>query len=182
MPFSSKPARRVAFGGILCALSLLSLFLSGIFPYAEYTCPALAGIFLMPLVSDYGRRTAWIAWGAISLLGFFVTPNKEAAALFFVFLGYYPILKSHLEQLRSRRAEIMVKLLIFNLAMLAAYGFLVLLLGMSELIKEMDIGLKYGIFLFWLAGNVIFLFYDLALSRIAWMYDLRIRPMLKHLR
>ena len=70
MPFSSKPARRVAFGGILCALSLLSLFLSGIFPYAEYTCPALAVIFLMPLVSDYGRRTAGIAGGAISLLGF----------------------------------------------------------------------------------------------------------------
>lgn len=78
-------AKKAAFGGIACALSLLCMFLSALFPFAEYTCPALAGIVLVALVIDFGKRTAWVAYAAVAFLTVFITPNKEAAMLFIVF-------------------------------------------------------------------------------------------------
>lgn len=171
-----KASRRIAFGGIAAALSLLFLFLSGVFPFAEYTCPALAGIVLIALVIDFGKPTAWIAYGAVALLALIATPNKESAVLFVFFLGYYPILKSNIEQLRSRVAEWAVKLVAFNLMGALAYLLLINVFGMTGLLEEMSGGMQYGLLLFWGLGNIAFVVYDLALSRLIQLYCLRVRP------
>ena len=171
-----KASRRIAFGGVVSALSLLFLFLSGVFPFAEYTCPALAGLVLVALVIDFGKPAAWVAYGAVALLAFLVTPNKEAAVLFVLFLGYYPILKSSIEQLRSRAAEWAVKFLSFNLMGALSYLLLINVFGMTELLEEMSGGMKYGLLLFWAIGNVVFFVYDIAISSLIQFYCVRIRP------
>ena len=170
---------KVAFGGIACALSLLCMFLSGVFPMAEYTTPALAGIILVVLVIDFGKPAAWIAYGAVSLLSLFITPNKEAVILFIAFLGYYPILKSNLEQIKSRVLEWVLKMLVFNAACISAYFVIINLFGMTELITEMSMGLEYGIYLFLALANAVFVLYDIALSQVITFYFNVIRPKLR---
>ncbi len=171
----------IAFGGIVCALSLLCMFLSGVFPFAEYTCPALAGIILVALVIDFGKKTAWIAYAAIAALCLFVTPNKEAAVLFIAFLGYYPIVKSNLEQIKSRVTEWILKIALFNAACVSAYFVIIYAFGMVELLDEMSMGYAWGIYAFWALANVVFVIYDTALSQVIGFYFTMIRPKL-HLR
>lgn len=172
-------AKKAAFGGIACALSLACMFLSGLFPFAEYTCPALAGIVLVALVIDFGRRTAWIAYAAVSLLTIFITPNKEAAMLFIAFLGYYPIAKSSIEHLKSRVTEWAVKLLLFNVTCVAGYTVIIRLFGMTELLQDMSMGFAWGIYVFWALANVTFVIYDFALTRLIYLYCNAIRPRLR---
>ena len=179
MNANKRSSMRMALGGVICALSLLCMFLSGIFPFAEYTCPALAGILLIVLVLEFGRKTAWIAYGAVALLSLFITPNKEAAMLFLVFLGYYPIAKSYFEHLKSRTAEWTLKLLIFNISCAAGYAVLIFLFDMHSLLSEMSLGIKWGIIIFWIAANGVFLIYDLALSRLVLWYQTVIRPKIR---
>ncbi len=173
--------RKIAFGGVLSALSLVCMFLSALFPFAEYTCPALAGILLIALVIDFGKKTAWTAYGAVSLLSLLVVPNKESALLFLLFFGCYPILKSNLEHLKSRSAEWTVKILFFNISVLAAYWAVIYIFGMTEVLDDMTLGLKYGALLLLLLGNVVFVIYDMALSRLVALYCSSLRPKLRPL-
>lgn len=172
-------SRRVAFGGIATGISLLCMFLSGIFPFAEYTCPALAGIILIALVIDFGKATAWVCYLAVALLSLIITPNKEAAMLFVFFLGYYPILKSYLERIKSRIAEWLVKLAIFNVMIVSAYLVIVYAFGMTEVLEEMNEYFQYGVLLFLLAGNIVFVVYDFALTGLIAMYCQKLRPRLR---
>lgn len=179
---SGPNPRRVAFGGVISALCLAVLFLSGVFPFAEYAIPAAAGLFLTALVIDFGKPIAWLCWGAVSLLALFVVPNKEAALLFACLFGPYPILKSVLEHLPSRILEWICKLLIFNAGAVAAYALLVFAFGIQEALDSMQIpglSLSWSLLLFLIGGNVVFLLYDYALSGLIAFYLQQIRPKLK---
>lgn len=181
--FSVKTSQtsKIAFGGIICALSLVTMFLSSVFPMAEYTCPALAGIFLIALVIDFNKKTALIAYIAISLLSIFMLPNKESAILFVAFLGYYPILKSRLEQTKSRVVEWIFKIGIFNIAVVVAYVIIIYVFQMTELLSDMQAFAKYGVYILLALGNVAFVVYDFALTNLIAMYIQRIKPKFKHM-
>lgn len=182
----SNLSRRIAFGGILSALSLLCMFLSGLFPFAEYTCPAAAGILLVALVIDFGRKTACIAYAAVAFLSFFITSNKEAAVLFLFFLGYYPILKSLLEQVSSRVLEWVLKLACFNLMIILAYWIIIRFLGLTDVLESIRLGgfeiaAQYAVYVLLALGNITFILYDMALSRLILVYCQILRPRLKRL-
>ncbi|MEG0693272.1 MAG: hypothetical protein RR444_09370, partial [Oscillospiraceae bacterium] len=108
-----------------------------------------------------------------------IAPIKESAVLFVFFLGYYPILKSSIEQIKSIVIEWIVKIGMFNVAMVTAYFTMMYILGMSEILTDLTSEFKYGIVVFWLLGNIAFVVYDIALSRIILMYCEKIRPKLK---
>lgn len=166
---------KIAYGGIVCALSLAMMFMTGIFPFAEYALPAIAGTFLVALVIELGYRTSVIAYIAISLLSALIVPNKEAVVMFIVFLGYYPILKGRLEQIKKRSLEWVMKLLLFNIAIVFAYYLVIQVLGMTEVLEEFNF-MKYGLGVIWALGNSTFVIYDIALTRVISMFIQRIRP------
>jgi len=177
-----REVRRVAFGGIVSALSLVCMFLSGIFPFAEYTCPALAGMLLTVLVMEFGQGTAWTAYGAVALLSLLLVPNRESSLLFCFFFGHYPILKALLERIPLRAAEWAVKIAVFNVCVLAAYGLMVYGLGMSAVLKDAAIGglsLRASLILLLAAGNGVFVLYDVTLTRLIVMYCINLRPRLR---
>ena len=175
-------ARRTAYGGVLSALSLALLLLSGLFPFAEYSAAALSGIVLAALVIDFSRKTAWLAYGAVSLLGLLIVPNKESALLFLFLLGYYPIVKSNLEQLRRRPVEWACKLLLFNGAVAAAYWIMLRVLGMTYLLEDLPGPTSAaGLGILLIAANAVFVLYDLTLSRLIFLYCRQLRPRLQKL-
>lgn len=183
---SAKTSRKVAFGGVVSALSLLCMFLSGVFPFAEYTCPAAAGIVLVALVIDFGKKVAFAAYGAVALLSLIITPNKEAALLFILFLGYYPIVKGILEQTKSRVIEWVLKIILFNAMIVAAYWILINLFEMTEIFEQLTFGgvqlaMEATLAVLLVLGNVTFVLYDVALSRLIMVYCQVLRPKLKRL-
>lgn len=171
--------KRLAFGGLIVALSVVSMLVSGIVPFAEYTCPAIAGILLITIVIDFNKKTALIAYAAIAILSLIVVPNKEAAILFVVFLGYYPIVKSLLEQIKSRIAEWFFKLVLFNATMILSYVVMIQLFNMQVFSEQLGEAYKYGILILLLLGNVAFVLYDIALTGVISMYINKIKPRLR---
>lgn len=170
-----KSSFRMAYGGIVAALSLVCMFLSGVFPFAEYALPAMAGLCLVALVIEFGYKTAVIAYVAISLLSLLVTPNKEAVILFIVFFGYYPVLKGRIESLRKPVMEWIIKLVWFNFAAVLAYFVMIHILGMTEVMEDFAF-LQYGVWLILLLGNGVFILYDVAVTRVIVFFLTQIRP------
>ena len=59
---------QVAVGGMASGLCLLLMFMTGMVPFSEYAFPALAGIILIAVVEELGLKTAFIVFGAVSIL------------------------------------------------------------------------------------------------------------------
>lgn len=174
----NKSASSVAFGGIVSALAVLLMFFTGVFPFATYALPALAGLLLVVIVVDHGMKWAWSVYGAISALAILITPDREAAAMFVLFFGYYPILKSVLERIRSRVVEYILKFVVFNVAIVASYLIIINVLGISEILEEFGELGKYGVWIMLVMGNVVFLLYDITITRLVCMYTGWLRPKL----
>ena len=92
-------ARQMAMGGVFAALAVVLLFLGGIIPIGTFAGPMLASLLLLPLRRDFsaGLCVGWYA--VVSVLGVGFCPDRETA-FFFVFLGWYPIIKPKLDRLR----------------------------------------------------------------------------------
>ncbi len=175
-----KRTSLVALGGVFGTLSLLVLLLT-LFPFATYALPPLAGVVLIPLVIECGKKWAFFTYLAVSLLSLILVPDLEAKLLFVAFFGYYPILKAALESFRSRSLEWSGKLLLFNAAMVVCY-MLLSRLGFSLedfRIEGVAIPLSAFLALFLLVGNVIFVLYDIGVTRLIPLYVTRFQPIVK---
>ncbi len=177
-----KQTSRIALGGMMGALTLVCLMLT-LFPYATYALPALAGVFLIPVVVECGKRFAVTLYVATAILSLLITPDLEAKWLYVCFFGYYPMLKAVAETCRSRIAEWGLKIMSFNIAVIAAY-VIVCQLGFSLgefAVAGMALPLPAVLGLFLLAGNVVFVLYDIALTRALPLYFSRFQPILRRL-
>lgn len=163
------------------ALALVCLLLT-VFPFATYALPAMASVFLMPVVIECGKRWALTVYISAALLALLIVPDMEARMLFVSFFGYYPILKSWAES-RRRMVEWLCKLGVFNAAVVAAYGVLSAIGFSLKVFDFQGSSLPLGVFLacFLLAGNVVFVLYDIGLSRLLPLYFLRFQPMVRRL-
>lgn len=170
-----KRSFRVAYGGLIVGLSIVCMFFTGVFPFAEYALPAMAGILLIAMVIEFGFKAALIGYAAVALLSLVVTPNKEAAVLFILFLGYYPIIKGKIEMLRSMAVQWAVKAVLFNLVLVISYFVVVYLLGMTEVMDDFAF-MQGALALLWLAGNAVFVLYDIAVTRLISFYVHRFKP------
>jgi len=156
--------RRLALCGVLAALAAAVMLLGGVIPAATFCCPVLASLVLVPALERCGPRWALTLWAAVAVLGLLLCPDKEAAFLFLA-LGYYPILKPRLDR-KKRPARIACKLLLFNAAVCAVYGFLLLVLRMDALRAEFAATGKWLLLGLILGGNLVFFLYDLLLVRL----------------
>ncbi len=177
-----KTTSRIALSSVLCAMSLLCLLLT-FFPFATYALPAMAGVFLMPLVVECGKRTALCAYVAVAVLALLLVPDVEAKALFVAFFGYYPILKAIAESVKNRFVEWLVKIVVFNFSVIITY------LGLSSIgfsldefaVRGIPLPLSTILALFLIAGNGIFILYDIGLTRFLPFYFSRLQPLCRRL-
>ena len=127
-----KNSSRVALGGVIASLCVLLMMMTGFFPFLTYAAPLLSGFLLIAVVCDCGYRWAVLVYLVVSLLSVFIVPDKQAAMVF-LFLGYYPILKEYLDHKMKPGLLIwLVKFLVFNLSMIAAYGLMIYVFRMPD--------------------------------------------------
>lgn len=168
---ASDATRRTALGGVLAAGSLAVMWLACVFPTGQLGLTAAAGLFPIGAVIAGGRAAGLLCWAAASVLGLLLLPDKGVALLYLCFLGLYPAVKSRLETGKSRAAEWLGKLIFFNLALsLCWFVFRALFLP----VLPQWLGEKT--WLVYLLGNVVFLVYDIALTRLIGAVMVRLRP------
>lgn len=169
-----KKSRKMALTGMLCALAVVIMMLGGVIPLATFCCPALAGLMLIPVFVECGEKLSWCAYAAIAALSLILCPDKEAALLL-AFIGYYPILRWRLDQLRSRLLRVVAKLGVFNLAVLAMYALSILVLQMDQILREyQEMGLALTVACL-LVGNITLLLYDRLIAIMTALYVNRLR-------
>ncbi len=158
-----------ALGGVLGAGSLVVLWLACAAPSGRLGLTAAAGLFPMAATLYAGRPAGYLCWGAASLLGLILLPDKRVALLFFAFLGLYPVVKGAVESLRRLPVEWALKLLFFNGVLTACwFAFRELFLPHPPAWLGENSLLLYG------GGNVIFILYDTGLSRLVGMLRARL--------
>ena len=158
----------IALCGVTVALEVVCLLLSSV-PIASLSLAVFAGILSFPIVIEAGRRAGIGVYVAAALLSLLLVPEMEGKAVFIAFFGYYPVFKAWLEQKRlPRPAEWALKLALFNLSVVAAYALLLTVFHLDP--DSFSIGGVSLPWVFLLAGNGIFLLYDLCLTNLVSRY------------
>lgn len=151
----------MALGGIMAALAVAVMAMGGLIPVASYVCPMIDMLILSLVLKICGTRTAWAWYGAVAILSFLIGPDKEAAAVF-AFLGYYPILKPKLD---AMKLGVLLKVLLFNGAILVMYWLLIHLFGMAQIAGEFSELGTVMLAVMLVLGNVTFFLLDVVLGR-----------------
>ena len=176
----SKSAR-VAFCGVIAALSAAILFFTGVIPAATVALPALAGCFLIAVVAETDLHHGFAVFAAVSVLSVILVPDREAALLYILFFGYYPVLYGLLQRIPNRVLQYAVKLAIFNAAIFLEAFLCVWLLGMPW--EEIVSGGTAVAVLLVLLANAVFVLYDLCMNGLIVFYIRRLHPFVgKHLK
>lgn len=163
----------------LCALSaaLAAAFMLGsYFPYLTYTIPAIAGLFVMVPLAEINYKYSCATYIVSSVL-IFLLAEKEAAILYLFFFGHYPILKGLIEKIKKTVIEWILKISVFNICVVAAYFVLSVVFDIR--IEDLGEFGKYSAYILLAAANVVFVFYDIAVSRAAAVYVYKIHPQIR---
>lgn len=160
-------AKQMALGGILAALAVVIMSMGGLIPVATYICPMLCIVLLQAVLWFCGIRITWAWYGAVTILGLLMGPDKEAAAVF-AFLGYYPIIKPRMDQLPLKW---LWKLLLFNVSMVVLYCILIRIMGLEAVTGESEALGSVMLLVLLVLGNVTFL----ALDRLLSLVEMRLR-------
>lgn len=139
------------------ALSVVIILIGGLLELGAFAAPMIAGLCLIPIERQFGRKYQATVYLAVSLLCFILVPNMEANLMYLALFGLYPLLYPFFQQLHGV-IRLACKLLYFNLVAVGVEALVVTLLVPEVLTGGM-------IALLLVLGNITFLLYDLILPR-----------------
>ena len=177
---SRRKSRRVAFCGIMSGLGAALMMAGGLFPIATYCVPMAAGLLLWVTLIEYGKTPAWMVWAVTAALALMLGADKEAA-FFYLFLGWYPIVKPAMDRIRPKAASAAAKAGLFLALVSAMYAFLCLVLHLDAVVKDFTEAAAWINGLFFVLFTGCMLLYDRTLPRFAWLYIKKLRPRLPKL-
>ena len=165
---SSSRVRKLSVSALLAALSVAGIYMASVMPTGQVGFAAVASLFTAAAVIECGIPYALGVFAVSSLLGFLIIPVKYVLLLYVLFFGYYPVVKSFAERLKTPAAGWVVK--VVN----AAAAACVLILVFGELLLSETV-LEYPRAAVILAAVVVFVVYDIGLTKLISFYMSRIR-------
>ena len=164
-----KNAKKLTVTALLSALSVVLLTLGSLLEVLDLSMAAIVSCFSVFLRIELGGAYPYLFWLATSLISLLLLP-ASSAALLFLLLGLYPILKARMERITPVLGWLL-KLLVCALVLTA-----------FVLVAKFVFLLPDPIFSGWLLPVFLaiafaaFILYDIALSRLILYYSFRIRP------
>ena len=119
-----------------------------------------------------GYNYAWLTYVATSILSLVLLPQKTPAIFYACFMGFYPIIKSHVERINSAVLRWIIKLVVGNVALVAMF------LLLSIFVPEEFVG-GWMLVATYVLGLTAFIMYDIALTKLISLYFARIRDRIK---
>lgn len=154
------------------------VMLMAYFPYLTYALPAIAGLFIMVIVIEVDYKWAFLTYLSSSFLTFLFA-EPESKLMFICLFGFYPILKSVIEKLNKALIEWVLKLSVYSVSVLLVYTVFAKLTDISfEDIGNLG---NYGAVILFVFGMIVFVLYDIALSKMADFYLARFHSRIKRL-
>ena len=154
-------SKRMTTNAFFIALTIVILYLNIILPISTISILTLAS-FIIPLTLIRNSiKDAILVYISSSIISFFLIP-LNISLLYICFFGLYGIIKYFIEKLNKLYLEILLKLLFFNL---------MLILGFFILKSFFPINIiKISIWLFIILSEIVFLFFDYALTLLISFY------------
>lgn len=177
MKAKKRPAYTVAFCSLMAALGAVLMLTGGLVPVMTYCSPLLSGVLLIPVMREHGIKWAWLVWLVTAALSMILSADKEAA-FFYLFLGYYPILKLYLDRVKPKPLALVLKLVFFALAVGAMYALISFVFRLDVGLEELEELGKFAGIIFFVMLVICMLIYDYALRNLAILYEYRLRPRL----
>ena len=169
-----KKSYKVAFGGMMTAVGAVIMILGSMLSIATYAAPLFASLVMIPVIDKIGKSGAWMVWVATSLLAFFLCADKETA-FFYIFIGYYPIIKGKLDAINSTPLRIVSKIAVFTVSIAAMYLCMIYLFRLDAVIAEMkESGTVMNIVMFVILVGIMLVF-DVLIERLTAKYRKRFR-------
>ena len=168
-----KKTFKVSFAGIITAFAFILMLLTSVVSVGTYALPCFSGMLMVAVVIEFGAKWAYLSYTAVSILSLLFAGDKEAALYFVAFFGFYPILKSTIEKLKSKGIQYLLKYGIFNVTMVIAFyiGKFIFMIPDEEFTL-------FGVYIPWIfliIGNIFFIFYDRCVSISVYYYIYNIR-------
>ena len=164
--------KRIVVTGVLVALSVIILYLGCAIEVLDLTMSAIVSLLVVVVVIEMGYKYAGFAYLATSILSLLLLPQKSPAIFYTCFMGFYPIIKSHVERINSAILRWTVKLVVGNIALVAMF------LLLSLFVPDEFVGgwILVGTYIL---GLVAFVMYDIALTKLISLYFAMIRDRIK---
>ena len=171
-----KQTMQVAFSAVVAALSTVIMAMAGIIPVATVALPALSGLCVIPVVYEFGVRWGFGVFAVVSVLSFFLVADREAALMYVVFFGYYPVLFAFFGRIKKMWLRVVVKVLVFNAAMALETLAALFVLGIPY--EALFLGGVWGILLVLVLLNLLLFIYDYTIPGLIILYGRRSHPSL----
>ncbi len=180
----SNKTKKMTASALLAAMGVALMFLGSLIETLDLSMAAMASFFCIFAVIEFGSSYSWLIYSVTGILTVVLMPHSMVGWFYLLFFGYYPILKERFERLK-RPVSWLVKLVVLNIALvvsiiLASFVFyggnmfetFVLMFGA----EEWGIYAAVGIYVL---VNVVFVVYDVALTRLISLYLFRFRQRFK---
>jgi len=176
MKRTGKKIKILALCSMLAALGVVVLLLGSFIEVLDLSAAMFASLIVVIAVIEAGKYWPWLTYAVTSLTALLLLPYKLPAVMYLL-AGYYPIIKEKIEKLPKPIAWI-IKLSLFNLSL--ALVLLVLKLFLPGVSIELVPGLKdiYTYLIYYASGNIIFVLYDILLTRLVSFYVFKLRDRL----
>ena len=168
---SAIRTRKVAISAMLSALGVVILYLGSIINVLDLTTVAIASLFIFFAVIELGAPFQYLIYAATGILSVLILPDKFAALAYLLFGGIYPVFKEAVERLNKIVAWVL-KFGFFNAVISLIIAVSVYIMHIEDAESGFTIAL-YGL------GNVVFLLYDIATTKLITLYLFSLRRRLK---
>lgn len=166
-----KNSKVIAYSGVATALSVVMLFLGSIFWVLGYTMPLVASLVMIILLDSISQKSALLTFISTSIISFILLNDKECVLLYILFFGYYPLIRDKINDIKPKFLSYLLKFITFNAAMVLTQVLCVYVFG----IPFDDMLGKWGIVLFVLCLNLIFVVFDKLYTLLLKLYRIKLK-------
>lgn len=166
-----KNSKVIAYSGVATALSVVMLFLGSIFWVLGYTMPLVASLVMIILLDSISQKSALLTFISTSIISFILLNDKECVLLYVLFFGYYPLIRDKINYIKPKFLSYLLKFITFNAAMVLTQVLCVYVFG----IPFDDMFGKWGIVLFVLCLNLVFVVFDKLYTLLLKLYRIKLK-------
>lgn len=166
-----KNSKVIAYSGVATALSVVMLFLGSIFWVLGYTMPLVASLVMIILLDSISQKSALLTFVSTSIISFILLNDKECVLLYVLFFGYYPLIRDKINDIKPKFLSYLLKFITFNAAMVLTQVLCVYVFG----IPFDDMLGKWGIVVFVLCLNLVFVVFDKLYTLLLKLYRIKLK-------
>lgn len=164
-----KKSKIIALSAIFAALGTVILFFGSATSVLDISCAAIASLLIMLANIELGGIYPFLIYAVTSVLSALLLPDKFGAVVYILIIGWYPLVKRVIERKLNKTLSWIVKLVIFNAALVLIF------LAARFVLAENEFNTLWLMIGGAAISNLAFVLFDIALTRLVTLYLFKYR-------